>query len=380
MAKVGCTPLELIALFLCLSAALLFSSSSLGSILESRLDNQAADQNQLLERIFPLHDQVEELPSIQVLKRYTWKLFRNESERHDCSNLPFQHCCVGQCRQSAFKIRKGMSLWKLTGPSRSLANLTDVLKYYDGISKQSGQPCTIIFAGDSLSSDHAMAANCELLNSGYELISCSTKRLGGAQYGNDTSVRCKTNVHHFTHFLLQNNATNFCKTVLIAFSGLRSSLLKSIISSLNENTGLVVFNWGVHCNDNQSGCITSMLSSEILPLVSEFGDAEHAKWRFLFRETEPQHFKTDDGNFDGGHVCAPAKSSENKVESSNWRNKEAERFLSTRNLTGRIKTVRLHDALVPLWQLHHPMDCTHYCYDPYRFDVTWDGLLNAIST
>jgi hypothetical protein len=71
MAWVGCTPLKLIALFLFLSTALLFSSSSLGSIFESRLVNQAVDQNQLLERIFPLHDQVEELPSIQVLKRYT---------------------------------------------------------------------------------------------------------------------------------------------------------------------------------------------------------------------------------------------------------------------------------------------------------------------
>lgn len=73
MDNVRRTPLVIVALFpLFLCAALLFSSSSsLGSILESRLVNQAVDQNQLLERIFPFHDQIEELPSIQVLKRYT---------------------------------------------------------------------------------------------------------------------------------------------------------------------------------------------------------------------------------------------------------------------------------------------------------------------
>ena len=55
---------------------------------------------------------------------------------------------------------------------------------------------------DTLSSDHAMAANCQLLLSGYELTSCKpTLTTGGAAYGNDTSVRCRTNLHpSISHF------------------------------------------------------------------------------------------------------------------------------------------------------------------------------------
>lgn len=310
------------------------------------------------------------------------------NESHNCSAHPFQHCCLGQCRQSALQIEKTKALWKLVdGDSpeggHNLANLTDVLKYFGGnLQRSQSSPCTIVFAGDSLSSDHAMGANCQLLNSGYELTSCNLKTMGRKLYGDDTSVQCKANVHpSMNHILLRNDMAETCKEVLIipSMPEMSPKELSEILESMNENGGLFVFNWGVHCN-RQGSCISSKLTQSILPFVTGPYASKYAKWKFIFRETEPQHFRTVDGTYKGkaesNYPCSPIDSE--KVESNNWRNREVEWFLSEHNLTDKIKTIRLYDTLVPLWQLHHPEDCTHYCYDPYRFDVTWDGLLKAL--
>ena len=384
---------------------------------------------------------------------------------------PFPHCCLGQGRRFDHRIEPTEALWKLVGSTEqtddnkppasaggkqqqkqqhrqqqhnsyvyNLSNLTDVLNHYgNNLQRNQDLPCTIVFAGDSLSSDHAMAATCQLLGTGdYELAGCNAK-LGGPAYFRDGDVmaglnHCKTNtsanentkpyantnnaktsgtrtIHpSIPHFLLKNknNEAESCKKVLLVYLGIAhfdtnhqaflSGVLESFLLNNNNdkhkndnntstitNEGLFVFNWGVHCNTRGDGCIGEMLSDMILPLVTgPNAPTLLANWRFLFRETEPQHFNTADGNYEHSRrnttnlPCSPIDPATIESGANNWRNREVRRFLTDHGLEDTIGTVRLYDRLVPLFQLHHPGDCTHYCYDPYRLDVTWDGLLEAL--
>jgi len=294
-----------------------------------------------------------------------------------CASHPFKHCCLGQCRQANLKLSKNDVLWRL---NRKLSTLLDVLsRFPKNIQHNPDSSCNIYFAGDSLSSDHAMAANCELLHSGYKLKSCNAN-LGGEAYGNDTKVQCQSNLYpSLSHFILENGNATSCKKVGIFFSGVDTAAHKFRESqTLNDEGGLFVFNHGVHCNNE--GCLISYLRSHILPLVAGENATLSKKWTFMYRETEPQHFDTSGGNFNPGHhksnECIPIE--EGKV--NNWRNEKVESFLHNNGLKQQIQTIKLHNDLLPLAQLHHGGDCTHYCYNPFRLDVTWNGMFQALST
>jgi len=180
----------------------------------------------------------------------------------------------------------------------------------------------------------------------------------------------------FDHFLLENNSTNACQRVIVLFTIERPA--KNVLSTFGG--GVVVFSWGAHCND--PGCVRSFLAENLLPFVrgSHINNI-YPHWKFLYRESEPQHFDTPGGNFVKGlrrGQCVPTRGTGN-----NWRNEEAAGLLTEYNLTKRVPIVRIWHALEPLWQLHDNQysknaDCTHYCYSPWRFDVTWDGMMKAL--
>lgn len=324
----------------------------------------------------------------------SWKLLSTEEGtciRQDSCNRPFQHCCLGQCRQHELSHLKKDAKFKFNGGR--LANLSAAFDFYGNNIQhqdksepphQQHQPtCNFFFVGDSLSSDHAMGATCDLLNYGYTMISCNLKGIGGPTYGRDAAHKCESNLHpELTHFMLQNNdkedtTSSVCPNITISFLPLipgSSTIGKQIQSakSTHQDGGLIIFNWGVHCNmKNESNCISDALSSAILP---HFNDDQQTKWKFLYRETEPQHFNSLGGLYPGEGVCTPLERS----KADNWRNEVAQRFLVEHNLTKRVPTISIFQELVPLWQLHHSHDCTHYCYDPLRLDVTWNGLLKAL--
>jgi hypothetical protein len=142
---------------------------------------------------------------------------------------PFKHCCLGQCRQGPIKVDVEQMLWKWNEKRKGAmhaAKLTDLLEYMSNRPQKmkkkknsnpggSGESCNIIMVGDSLDSDLAMAANCELMRDGYQLTSCDIN-LSRRTYGTDSDVTCKTNVlPGLSHFVLENPSAESCQKVVI---------------------------------------------------------------------------------------------------------------------------------------------------------------------
>jgi len=352
-------------------------------------------------------------------KSYIWTQVSGENDygnyleqgNNDNDPLLFNHCRPGQCRYMDFSIDESTSLWKLAeeeedGDGKTmrevhLSNLTNVLDYFPNHilqQQEEGHPiqksCTIFFVGDSLSSDHAMAAACQLLNAGYSLKSMNLTNLfylsGDGRYGSDLNTKTgEVDMYPgVDHILLEksNSEVSSCSKVLLMYTWPRHAIRildSEVLTSVRDDGGIIVFNLGVHCNEPNTNCIGGGLNGFLLPIVKGETAKKYLSWRVLFRETEPQHFNTPGGAFDmaifqkGHTVCGPMISSESDTR---WRNQEAADYLQSQNLTSRVKTITIYDQLVPLHQLHHFKDCTHYCYDPYRFDVTWDGMLQALTS
>ncbi len=330
------------------------------------------------------------------------------SNQKSCKN-PFQHCCLGQCRQERLKMDPNESLWKpvfrssSSSTTRQLKTFLDVMDYYGAtVNNQSKTtPCTIVFGGDSLSADHTMDAVCRLIEDGYELKSCNPA-IGSELYGADINVACPENKYpDRAHFLLEHEnhhpttttatASATCPEVLILStfeippSGIRPWFQQPPDKVMTENDdwgGLVIFNWGARCKTKRD--IESCLSRELEPYLELAKDATIAqRWKFVLRETEPQHF-----NIDGGLYFSHLKHNPSFFECSqfqgsadNFRNQALMELLENHNLSSTIPVIPLFSALEPLTQLHFEgEDCTHYCYDPMRFWVTWEGLYNVLAT
>jgi hypothetical protein len=182
---------------------------------------------------------------------------------------------------------------------------------------------------------------------------------------------------------------------------------------------VILFNSGVHCNDpNSSSCIDDFMRNVLEPSLEAFSstsgeddvrrdkqqqqgtgsgttgsneraghneghEGDHANpFTVLWREHEPQHFQNPGGvfNVDGRH--RPTKCRQ-VLEYNNFRNRQAEEYLRKHKLLGKGKVggiVRIFEALKPLWKLHYSdgKDCTHYCFSPWRFEVTWHGMYSTL--
>jgi hypothetical protein len=341
-----------------------------------------------------LNEPLSELTSLLKLSEQQpfWvKLSPQEIEPYtDCSNDTFQHCCVGQCRQHHGSLKPEDVLWKWNDEregARPLANLTDVLDYMESRKVYPEKSCNIFFSGDSTTSDHTMAATCQLTRAGYKLTSC-LPQIGGVAYGNDTQVVCDSSQLDIPHFILENPTAKSCQKLVMVVDVISNhengqnndSFREMTFGSAFQNGFVVVFSWGVHCNTSK-GCLQRRLKKSFLSLASK---SIYNHWTFLFREHEPQHFNTKGGLFEVGQMNKHKFQCVNtNGQASNWRNEETARIISKYNKnhpTKKVYTIPLFDALEPLWQNHNSQldDCTHYCYNPFRFDVTWDGMLEAL--
>jgi hypothetical protein len=278
-------------------------------------------------------------------------------ERSPSSKLPcqiFPHCCIGQCRQIRFKHANTSLLFQKW--SEPLANLTDLLHV--------AQTQTLLFLGDSLTSDHAMAAICQLMQAGYTLGSCKPL-FGGDQYGGPWGVKeCSPSLSiPFTSYvdLSREGGHN----ITIAFERTDNpNLYNGMMSNMS---GIMLWNIGVHCHDE--ACLREQMNETLIPL---YQSGALRDWTFLWKETEPQHFNNIGGEWkkEGEKVCGP-------VHVNNWRNEVARDVLAPYD----IPIVPIFDALEPLWEFHYGgEDCTHYCYSPWRFDLTWNGMVKALQS
>ena len=302
---------------------------------------------------------------------------------------PFEHCCLGQGRQQVVKMDDHEALWKLKNrddESLQLGTFADVLNQYPAeLSKES--MCTFAFFGDSLSSDTAMGAVCETLRLGYKLKSCDTLRMGAeGVYGDDMHYACEENRYNnngataSSHFLLENENSSSCPSVLIAFEQQINLGMTYLPSAILELGGILIFNWGVHCNADD-GCLDMALDS----LLKSAADDTYRHWRFMFRENEPQHFATPGGLYQMGHATPEDHTCANfRGRIDTWRNTKVAKMIEDWDMKEQIPVLPISSALEPLISLHYngPSieigDCTHYVYDPHRLDVTWDALLTVL--
>ncbi len=312
------------------------------------------------------------------------------SNKKSCKN-PFQHCCLGQGRQEQYRIDENDSFWKpvfQNDTQRDLHSFLDAIDYFGATQNRGNdKPCTVIFYGDSLSMDHVMGAVCSLLEDGFELKSCNPL-LGGQSYGADSNVKCAENIHpDKSHFLLENKDHPTCSQVLIAVpshccsAGHRLETFQSWFDS-DDWGGLVIFNWGVHCNSKHDieTCMSETLGP-VLELAKD--DAVTQRWTFIYRETEPQHFNTPGGVWDvelaKKNQTLFRQCSQFQGRADNFRNEFAVQLFEQHNLS--LATIPIFSALESFTKLHYDgEDCTHYIYNPIRLQITWEGLYNVLTT
>lgn len=382
--------------------AVLNPTTTISRALNHYLDNHE-DLHDHTSNLAPQHQEAEnDQPKWLKLTPEEMQSYLQGTNNNTACNSPFQHCCIGQCRQSYNKIPVGEALWKWNEDrpgARPLAKLSHVLDYLEKRKTSSESSCKLSFYGHSLSADTVMGAVCELIQSGYKLKSCNPQKLGASQVGEDVGVQCERNNEldaSVAHFMLESDSTttSSCQRIVIALvhvlDPLRqqkkvSDAMTELQRYTNDDDGFVhVYNWGVHCNAKNTKCLKINLERTLIPYVKS---EKFKNFTFLFREHEPQHYNNDIGGvFDFAkkaerrdQTCGDVSSKERGKEVDNWRNEEAIETLAAHNLTKMVPRIRLFDDLVPLWQLHAGGgDCTHYCYNPLRLDLTWDRLLSAL--
>ena len=207
-----------------------------------------------------------------------------------CSNPMFRHCCLGQCRQERLSVAPDRVKYQYTSnngaksvTSHRYQNLDPPLPYIVDVlnchwsrrhresPSKDADPCNILFVGDSLSSDHAMAVGCELSAFGYRLVSCNPFFGGIKKYGNDSSVNCTKNLYpSHPHFMFEKTESttykSMCKSINVMVSFLKPSTVNSVLSTLDS--GIALFNWGVHCNEHET-CLQEYLEQHYLPIFQE---------------------------------------------------------------------------------------------------------------
>lgn len=288
-----------------------------------------------------------------------------ERQQYEPCHHPFRHCCIGQGRKldDTTSVDTSPLFQKYHKP---LLPLTDLLPFFDNNSTT----CHLWMIGDSLSADHAVAAMCELTHMDYELMDCHGN-FGGPTWGENE--KCHGTRYNFPYFALRRrNHAGVCPKVMIRFTPARpKTLALDDKDEFLQQGGIAVWNWGAHCNEK--GCVEQMVNTLFLDFYHR---AKDRGWSVLWRQTEPQHFDSVNGLYRRGlgnpnQHCVPVE------HPDNFRNQEAEAALSR---LGDIPVVRIFYALIPRWDFHSTTsgDCTHYLYTPWRFHVTWDGMVRAM--
>ncbi|KAG7351832.1 hypothetical protein IV203_007880 [Nitzschia inconspicua] len=260
--------------------------------------------------------------------------------------------------------------------------------------------CTLWSIGDSTGSDTAIAAVCSLISSlGFKLVRCRNDIIGAQWYGDDNTYLQTMNLNDpqmdsnlttpVAYFDLEREASaGPCPAVRVKFTwgdskraGLMSVSSKLKGSTLPDEYGLVLPGWGVHCNDRN--CMRQYMKNTIQPALSALPTKNY---QFFWREHEPQHLANNPGGIfvpSGGNsgICGPIPNE----SFDNFRNEIAEEFLKSNHFIGdgdnQIRgIVGIFDALKPIWGLHNQRknDCTHYCFSPWRLELTWDGIYRAM--
>jgi len=303
--------------------------------------------------------------------------FVDPTNKHQKCPHVFQHCCIGQCRWMDNRHPNPTVLLKKW--SIPLASMLDVLSALH----QSGKGCNIFFYGDSLSEDHLMAAACELMQVGYSIVECNSN-VGPQEndrVGERDNPACNSSLREPSFRLRYSGDASAggiaCKDVMIVSSkNYRSLDAIEMFAPFSDGGGIVVASYGANCGKNRTTCVEGWYRDTFLKAVV---DPALKKWAFAFREIEPPHFSNPGGQYEGPNkTCTSVPV--NQIW--DWRNKAAIKALGTYYSAGNLPVIPLFQALAPLHFFHNSEseDCQHYCYSPWRFQLTWEGMVRVLDS
>ena len=297
--------------------------------------------------------------------------------------VDLKRCCVGQCRHPHEFIRRDNPAFEglfVKPDMEGLVSMDTMLEYLHYFVQQknlerdnnntdsiysNGQPtiidtCVLWFIGDSLSQDQADAAVCKLINLGYEIPepqACSIDEHRG-QYG--LRGTCE-----FT-----SQTSQYCPKIRVRYDWHDAKFHP--LNRIDE-AGPVIYNWGVWSNSPEKQL--EWMEGFFRTLYNDFSNFPRPdRYAFMWREHEPQHFTTKDGTYGG----AVTKECGDAGVYNNYRNEATIDFLQRNNI--QIPVIKSFKALRPLHGFHAPGsgDCTHYCFSPWRFDLTWHGVAQGL--
>jgi hypothetical protein len=273
---------------------------------------------------------------------------------------------------------------------------------------------TIIFGGDSLTSDTIMAMQCSMLANGFSLeLKENVTHIcpGGPPYLIDEPLMrkyCKPDRFGWMHFRLIRNSNDHELSPMIdlVFLELSFGLGKRFELILNEsmlpvslgyklNRGLMLYNWGVHCND------VVCLNEYFKETTSHLVDVQKKGFTLFWKEHEAQHFTTlDHSGLFGTTLVSNNCSAIHNYSQSNWRNNVARLFFHNHSLpyltnnhsttwNQTVAASNLELAYVPIvpyfndtypwhWMKLYSGDCTHFCFVPGRFSILWENIYRTL--
>lgn len=331
----------------------------------------------------------------QVPDDLSWIKVPMDERGDQCSShaegINLMRCCVGQCRKNYSKFSTDQPEYEglflkpdmpvLAGSAQSMLEYLHYFRKQQNLerikrkSKMSRvermnnkslggrappiDTCVLWYVGQSLTQDQASAAICKLTSLGYEIPNkkkCQINDEDGLLFGT-----CE----------LKSQSSQYCPKIRVRHTYTHAGWSRTRHNYMDE-AGPIIYNYGVHANSLEAfnEWMETNFKAEDFEAIDQVG-----RYPFMWREHEPQHFATKDGTW-GGQASQCQESS----TYTNYRNEAAFRFFEKNGLLGKISVIKSFNALRPLSGFHLVGDCTHYCYSPWRFDLTWHGIALGLQT
>lgn len=292
--------------------------------------------------------------------------------------INLKRCCVGQCRKSNTIITSDEPAYEglfLKPDMPDLVSMPSMLEHLHVFVQQQNlerinsnprygrahpiDTCVLWYIGQSLTQDQASAAICKLTSLGYEIP--NKKKCDIGDQDGLLSGTCE----------LTSQSNQYCPKIRVRHTWHEIWQRKRAL--ILDEAGPIIYNYGVHANSLEEfdEWMEKKFTDDDFQAIDQVG-----RYPFMWREHEPQHFATKDGSYGG-----QASKCQDSGAYNNYRNEAALRFFERKGLLGKISFIKSFNALRPLSGFHLGFgDCTHYCYSPWRFDLTWHGIALALQT
>ena len=265
----------------------------------------------------------------------------------------------------------------------------------DALGGQQGQ-CRIVHIGDSLMDDQRSAQVCQMMQMGYTI-----DHFEGLTGARESIVRDDFHYQELLHakadsplepvsstfITLVRNSTERqpvdeqhrllepippCNTVQLIKLPPHDLIAYPSLHALMKGS-LVLLNWEVRCNSRQ--CMEDTIKELIAP-AAEIA-SKNGAFDVIWRSAETQHFHTEDGSGRYTQLLDRDSCAEITDPSESWYRKNVIQHDFLDNYPN-MSVVPVGMWSLPDYWMHHPGDCTHYCYAPARFTRVWRSIRDIL--